>query len=264
MTLQARSVLGWRLIAALLALTISGAPTPVRAQIEANQRQSSSVLLSASNRAMQDDLSLHPASLWLQEGQAEWQRPAPNGGPSCQTCHGQTDAMKGVATRYPRRFSGVLMTLEDRINVCRTQNQQARAWPLEASPLLALSASVSLPSRGMPLKPDIGPGDADWQAGQDWFGRRLGQISLSCAHCHEQRWGRHLAGVTIPQGHPTGYPLYRLEWQNMGSLQRRMRNCMNAVRAEPFGPQAPEWRQLEAFLKWRARGMALETPALRP
>jgi sulfur-oxidizing protein SoxA len=50
----------------------------------------------------------------------------------------------------------------------------------------------------------------------------------------------------------------------MGSLQRRMRNCMIAVRAEPFTPDAPEWAQLELYLKWRARGMALETPALRP
>ena len=34
--------------------------------------------------------------------------------------------------------------------------------------------------------------------------------------------------------HPTGYPLYRLEWQALGSLQRRLRNCMTGVRAEPY------------------------------
>lgn len=38
----------------------------------------------------------------------------------------------------------------------------------------------------------------------------------------------------IPQAHPTGYPIYRLEWQSMGSLQRRLRNCMTGVRAEPY------------------------------
>lgn len=40
-----------------------------------------------------------------------------------------------------------------------------------------------------------------------------------------------------PQGHPTGYPIYRLEWQALGSLQRRLRNCYNGVRAEaaPYG-----------------------------
>jgi L-cysteine S-thiosulfotransferase len=235
-----------------------------RAEIALEHRQSSSASMSPENRALQDDLSQHPASLWLQEGEELWQRPTASGGPSCASCHGEVTKLKGAATRYPLRQGGALLTLEDRINQCRTQRQQAPAWRKESSPLLALSAWVSLPSRGLPISPSIGPGDRDWQAGQRWFNQRLGQIGLSCAQCHDERWGRKLAGVVIPQAHPTGYPLYRLEWQSMGSLQRRLRNCMNAVRAEPFAPDAPEWAQLEAYLKWRARGMALETPALRP
>src|SRR5256885_16986097 len=43
----------------------------------------------------------------------------------------------------------------------------------------------------------------------------------------------------IPQAHPTGYPLYRLEWQNLGSLQRRLRNCLVGIRAEPYDYGAP-------------------------
>jgi sulfur-oxidizing protein SoxA len=235
-----------------------------RAEIALNQRLSSSVHMSAENRAMQDDLSQHPASLWLQEGQELWQRPAPGNGPSCASCHGEVSGMKGVATRYPMRAQGRLITLEERINQCRTERQNARPWGKESSPLLALSAWVSLPSRGLPIEPAIGPGDPDWQAGKEWFYQRLGQIGLSCAQCHDERWGRKLGAAVIPQAHPTGYPLYRLEWQGMGSLQRRMRNCMNAVRAEPFAADAPQWAQLEVYLKWRARGMPLETPALRP
>ncbi len=235
-----------------------------QAEIELNQRLSSSVHMSPENRALQDDLSQHPASLWLQEGQELWQRPAPNGGPACASCHGEVTRMKGVAPRHPMRVQGVLMALDDRINACRTQRQQAPAWRKESSALLSLSAWVSLPSRGLPITPSIGPGDPDWQAGRDWFQQRLGQIGLSCAQCHDERWGRKLGAAVIPQAHTTGYPLYRLEWQGMGSLQRRLRNCMNAVRAEPFAPDAPQWTQLEAYLMWRARGMALETPALRP
>ncbi|MDI9331915.1 MAG: sulfur oxidation c-type cytochrome SoxA [Alphaproteobacteria bacterium] len=235
-----------------------------RAEIPMEQRLSFSVHMSPENRALQNDLSQHPASLWLQEGQELWQRPAPGNAPSCANCHGEVERMKGVATRYPMRVQDRLLSLDDRINTCRTQRQQAPAWRKESSALLALSAWVSLPSRGLPITPSLGPRDPDWQAGQVWFVQRLGQIGLSCAQCHEERWGRKLGAALIPQGHPTGYPLYRLEWQGMGSLQRRLRNCMNAVRAEPFAPDATEWKQLEAYLMWRARGMALETPALRP
>ena len=56
------------------------------------------------------------------------------------------------------------------------------------------------------------------------------------------------AAAPIPQAHPTGYPLYRLEWQGLGSLQRRLRNCMVGVRAEPFPFGAPEYVDLELYL----------------
>ncbi|MFO1296969.1 MAG: hypothetical protein U1F25_11170 [Rubrivivax sp.] len=52
-----------------------------------------------------------------------------------------------------------------------------------------------------------------WQRGARARALRLrqGQLDLSCAQCHDQHAGRRLAGSVIPQGHPTGYPIYRLE-----------------------------------------------------
>jgi len=58
--------------------------------------------------------------------------------------------------------------------------------------------------------------------------------------------------------------IYRLEWQAMGSLQRRLRGCMNGVRAEPFAYGSAEFIAIEAYLMQRARGMVVETPAIRP
>jgi len=100
--------------------------------------------------------------------------------------------------------------------------------------------------------------------GQALWQQRLGQLNLSCTQCHDQRAGQRLGGATIPQAHATGYPSYRLEWQGLGSLQRRLRGCMVGVRAEPFAVDAPQYLALEAWLAVRAAGMAVETPALRP
>ena len=107
------------------------------------------------------------------------------------------------------------------------------------------------------LKPAI-------EAGRAIFNMRQGQLDLACAQCHDDNRGRKLAGITLTQGHPTGYPLYRLEWQTLGSLQRRLRNCLTGMRAEPYAYGAPEYIALEAYLMWRARGMAVESPAVRP
>ena len=81
---------------------------------------------------------------------------------------------------------------------------------------------------------------------------------------HDDNWDKHLAGSAITQGQPTGYPLYRLEWQTLGSLQRRLRGCIFGVRAQPYDFGAVELVELELYLMTRAAGMAMEAPAVRP
>jgi sulfur-oxidizing protein SoxA len=100
--------------------------------------------------------------------------------------------------------------------------------------------------------------------GRSLWRRRQGQLDLSCAACHDDNAGRKLGASLIPQGHPTGYPVYRLEWQALGSLQRRLRNCMIGVRAEPYPYGDAAFVGLELYLRDRATGLLVETPAVRP
>ena len=175
--------------------------------------------------------------------------------------------MKGVATTFPR-LSGdarTLLSLDGQINQCRTTKQEAPPLALESKPLLSLSAFVSVQSKGLPISVERTEANAvHLDAGQALFNQRLGQLNLSCAQCHAERYGQKLAGNPIPQGHPTAYPLYRLEWQSVGSLERRLRNCLTGVRAEPYALGSKELLELELFLAWRARGMPLESPGVRP
>ena len=120
-------------------------------------------------------------------------------------------------------------------------------------------------SRGEPITPPADPRLAPYRAnGAALFHKRQGQINLSCAQCHDDNWGQKLAGAVLPQGQPNGYPLYRLEWQSLGSLQRRLRNCMIGVRAEPYAYGSLENVELELYLMQRAAGLKLEAPAVRP
>ena len=229
-----------------------------------DQRQSSTAIMSPQNRALQQDPMLNPASLWAIEGEALWRQPM--GQQACSSCHGDAEiTMKGIAARFPRYSSGKLMNLEMRINACRTLHQKQSAFAFESAPLLSLATYIGKQSAGHPIESESTPlNQADLQSGAKQFHQRIGQINVSCAQCHDARWGQKLAGVSIPQAHPTGYPIYRLEWQSVGSLQRRLRNCMTAVRAEPYDYGSPELLRLELYLAWRARGMPMETPAVRP
>src|SRR6202012_453138 len=100
--------------------------------------------------------------------------------------------------------------------------------------------------------------------GEMLWKQRQGQPNLACAACHDANAGKKLAGATIPQAHPTGYPIYRLEWQTLGSLKRRLRNCMVGMRAEAWPYDADEYLALESYLMERARGLAMDAPGVRP
>lgn len=60
------------------------------------------------------------------------------------------------------------------------------------------------------------------------------------------------------------YPIYRLEWQGLGSQQRRMWACMTGVGAEPFDFGSGEFVALEAYLAARGAGLPRETPGVLP
>ena len=237
-------------------------------EIPPGERRSGYEFMGRETRAMQDDDSANPGMLWVLEGASLWSRKTGVAGRACADCHGDArTSMKGVAARHPSfdPARGRPLGLEQRINVCRTDRQQAPPLAYESRELLALTAYVARQSRGLPIevatdartRPFLDAGRATWD-------RRQGQLNLACSQCHEENWGRSLAGNAIPQAHPTGYPVYRLEWQSLGSLQRRLRNCLTGIRAEPYDYGAPELVDLELFLMWRARGMRIEAPGVRP
>ena len=250
--------------AGLLLLGLFG--SALAAGIAPAERRSGYDFMQPQTRAMQDDDAANPGMLWVLEGEGLWNARPGGDAKSCSACH-RDAALRGVAARYPAFDSAAsrLINLDQRINLCRVQQQRQPAFAYESRELLALSGFVARQSRGMSIEASIDPRAAEaLAAGRAEFQRRRGQLDLSCAQCHDERHGRHLGGSLIPQGHPTGYPIYRLEWQAVGSLQRRLRACMSGVRSEPYAYGAPELVNLELYLMWRARGMALETPGVRP
>ena len=235
-------------------------------EIPLGERRSGYEFMGRETRAMQDDDTTNPALFALLDGETLWNRPDGAAARACAGCHGDAaQSMKGVAARYPTVAGGKLLNLEQRINACRVEQQRAPAFAYQSKEQVALTAYVGRQSRGLPIAVEANDATRPHiEAGRELFQRRQGQLNLACSQCHDDNWGRLLAGSPIPQGHPTGYPIYRLEWQGMGSLERRLRNCMIGVRAEPYAHGSPEMVQLELYLMWRARGMKLETPAVRP
>lgn len=241
-----------------LAVVVAAAAATA-ALVQAEPRRSGFDDMTPAVQALQRDDTQNPAMLWVADGQRRFAA-------DCAACH-DAATMRGVAARYPAfdAAAGRVLNLAGRVNACRERRLLRPRWPVGSDELLAVESYLGHLSRGLPIAP---PADARLAPARELGARiwrqRLGQLDLSCAQCHDANAGRRLGGSVIPQGHPTGYPIYRLEWQGMGTLQRRLRGCQVGVRAEPWDWDSDEMLALEAFLMQRAAGMSLETPGVRP
>jgi len=166
-------------------------------EIPLSERKSGYEFMSRETRAMQDDEVTGPAVLTLLDGEALW------GKLGCQGCHKDAAvSMKGVAARYPAMVDGKLTTLEQQVR------HKAPQLGYESRDLLALTTFVAKQSRGMPIEVEVSDRThPSIDRGNEFFHRRQGQLNLACAQCHDDNWGKKLAGTPVPQAHPTGYPL---------------------------------------------------------
>ena len=229
--------------------------------------QSGRAFQSTDSQRLEADEGANPGLLWVERGAMLWHETQAPSGKSCASCHGSAaQSMQGVAARYPAvdARSGKLLNLELRINQCRTANQGAVALPWEADALLGLTAFVARQSLGIPIKVTVdGAAKPFFESGRAFFTQRQGQLNAACTQCHDENVGRRLRGDPISQGQTDGWPAYRLEWQTLGSLSRRIRACSLGVRAEILDYGAPEYLALELYLAWRGEGLPLTSPGVR-
>jgi len=257
-----------RFSTALIAALIAAMTSAPASSETGDGRRSGYLFMSPQTRAMQDDDMANPGMLTVLEGAELWSRPTGPAGRSCADCHGADGSgVRGVAARYPAFdvAEGKPVDLAGRIRKCSAEHLLVEPPAFESRPLLALMTFVAHKARGARITTGEDPRlSRGIETGRGLWRTRFGQLDLSCAQCHDDNAGRRLGSAPIPQAHPTGYPIHRLEWQTVGSLQRRIRGCLTGVRAEPFPYGADELIALELFLMDRARGMPMETPGVRP
>jgi L-cysteine S-thiosulfotransferase len=253
---------------AVLCLIVGlGWPALAETPHEVEGRRSGYSYLGEETRALQDDAFANPGLLWVERGETLWATPAGRRGKSCADCHGDpAGSMKGVRARYPAYDPAVgePVALEQRINQCRRERMQADPWPWESEELLAMSAFVGFQSRGLPVEIEVdGPMAPHFERGREFWFQRRGQLDLACSDCHDDLAGRHLYGDVVSQGQSNGFPVYRMLWQTLASLQRMFRWCNTSIRAEPYPFGSGEYVDLEVYLTWRGQGLRVETPAVR-
>lgn len=202
----------------------------------------------------------------LQKGEKLFKTPFANG-KTYASCF--PNGGKGIRQNYPYfdAKSGDLVTLEGAINECRVKNgEKPLKW--KKGDIADISAYMAYTSRGKPLNIKV-PNDpralAWYERGKRHFYMKRGQLNMSCANCHKDNAGNRIrADVLSPAlGHTSHFPVYRLKWGALGTIDRRYGGCNEQVRAKAFPAQSDEYKALEYFETYMSNGVAVNGPGLR-
>lgn len=229
----------------------------------ADTRVSGNTFLPPAMQALQADPARSPITLWVERGQFLWQA-------QCSSCHGDISRVKSVVGTFPKLASDgstkdqTLRNLDDQIVACSqrqpvTTNQTPLT--LESESVLALSAALHSAAKGEAIA--VKAIEPHASRGEALYTTRMGRINLACTHCHDGKVGANMRSEVISQAQPTGFPIFKQSWQTLGSLDRRLRACYSGVQAPLQAIGSAELRDLELYLKVRAKGMPIDGPSLR-
>jgi L-cysteine S-thiosulfotransferase len=186
--------------------------------------------------------------------------------------YGDCFANKGIGVRqnYPYfdTQSGEVITLELALNRCRVANGEP-PFSYVKDDMAALTAYMAFTSRGKPFDiriPDDPRALAAYRNGEEYFYTRRGQLNFSCASCHVQSPGDHIRTEVLAPGLGilAAMPIYRSEWNGMGTISRRFVTCNSQVRGVPLEPQDEDYRDVEYFLSYMSNGLPISGPGARP
>ena len=230
-------------------------------------KHSGYVVMTKQTRDMQDDDFSNPAFLWVDAGEAFWNKVQGSKGKSCASCHKSArKSMKGIGATYPvyDKKAKKMVALQAKINSHLVDKMGAKKIKWESKNMLGLAAYINLQSRGMPMNVSIdGPAEKFYEAGKKFYNQRRGLLDMACKHCHVDNAGKMIRSNLLSQGQANGFPTYRLKWQKPGSLHRRFAGCNKQVRAKPYKRGSPEYTNLELYMKHRASGLPVESPSVR-
>lgn len=220
-------------------------------------------------RAQQADDFDNPAFPFVDAGEAAWGRPEKASGKSCQDCHGKggKNALKLAAASYPKYVPGIgqVITLQTRINLCRKDHLGAASLAGDDPQMLAMTAYLRWLSRGSPSTTDIaGPSAEVFERGSQLYQMKLGRFQISCAQCHNEKFGKKFGADILSQGHPLAYPAYKAGEGRLISLHERFRMCNRLAHAEAQPDNAPDYVALELYIGWRSKNLPITAPGVRP
>lgn len=104
-----------------------------------------------------------------------------------------------------------------------------------------------------------------YERGKEYYYSQRGYLKLSCATCHVQGSGQRVRNEILSPllGQVTHFPVERLKWGEIGTLERRISGCIVDQGQVPPKDESKEMMELLYFLAYMSNGMPVDGPDVR-
>lgn len=161
-----------------------------------------------------------------------------------------------------------IITLSSAINTCLTSNGE-KAWKMKKGNIASLEAYFAFQTMEAEKKVDIKIQSQEasnaYQRGKEYYYSQRGYLKLSCASCHVQGAGQRVRNEKLSQllGQTTHFPVHRLKWDGLGTLERRMAGCIKDEGQVPPKADSKDMKELLYFMAYMSNGMSVDGPDIR-
>ena len=174
-----------------------------------------------------------------------------------------------VAGDYPKFVKGKgVVTLSSAVVDCAKANKQ-KGWKLTKGKTADLEAYFANASKEKGKKVNIVIDSKEaaeaYERGKKEYYAQRGYLQLSCATCHVQGAGQRVRNEKLSPllGHVTHFPVYRLKWQGLGTLERRIKGCNKNQGETPHKPGSAWTKEMLYFMGYMSNGLPVDGPDIR-
>ncbi|MDD2291909.1 MAG: sulfur oxidation c-type cytochrome SoxA [Aliarcobacter sp.] len=206
-----------------------------------------------------------PYDAGIEKGEELYNKKFANG-KSLATCFPDTK----VAGNYPYfdEKKKELVSLTSAVNDCLRANGEAE-WNTQKGDMANFQAYLASTSTEAGKKVDIKIASAEakkaYENGKEYYYSQKGYLKLSCAECHVQGAGVRVRNEKLSPltGQMTHFPVFRLKWDELGTIERRISGCIVDQGQVPPKDESTQMKELLYFLAYMSNGMAVDGPDVR-
>jgi sulfur-oxidizing protein SoxA len=234
--------------------------------IKGDEFRLGSYAFNKSGKAQYDEINeMPPYEDAIDEGKELYEKTKFKNGKSFKNCFPDP----AIAGDYPKYVKGFgVQTLTVAINECLKANGE-KPWNMKKGKMTKLQAYFAAVSKekGKKINIVIDSKEAQeaYERGKKEYYSQRGYLKLSCASCHVQGAGQRVRNEYMSPlfGQVTHFPVYRLKWEDLGTLERRLEGCNKDQGENPHKAGSKWMNELAYFMAYMSNGMPVDGPDIR-